>query len=81
MRRHSGERPFACDALGCGYTCAQGGHLMRHMRTHTGERPFACDALGCGYTCSESRNLTEHMRTHTGERAGLRIHEHDERQS
>jgi tripartite-type tricarboxylate transporter receptor subunit TctC len=57
MRMHTGERPFACNVLGCGLTCAQSSHLKEHMRTHTGERPYACDVLGCGYTCSESGKL------------------------
>ena len=35
MRVHTGERPFACDVLGCGYTCTQSGSLKSHMRTHT----------------------------------------------
>ena len=52
MRTHTGERPFACDVLGCGYTCSESKKLRVHMRTHTGERPFACDVLGWGYTCS-----------------------------
>ncbi|KAJ1615815.1 hypothetical protein T492DRAFT_896766, partial [Pavlovales sp. CCMP2436] len=33
-RTHSGERPYACDELGCEYRSAQATHLTRHKRTH-----------------------------------------------
>ena len=68
MRTHTGERSYACDVPGCGYTAAQSGALMSHMRIHTGERPYACDVPGCGYTAAENGMIKRHMRTHTGER-------------
>ena len=49
MRKHSGERPYACLYPGCGYAAARRDVLQTHERMHTGERPYACDVAGCGF--------------------------------
>ena len=68
MRKHTGERPFACNFVGCEYRARQESNLIKHIRTHTGERPFACNFVGCDYRAVSSSSLNGHKRTHTGER-------------
>jgi hypothetical protein len=70
-RTHTGEKPFKCDAPGCGYACTTSGAVVTHKRTHTGEKPFMCDVLGCTYACSKSGNLVTHKRTHSDEKPFL----------
>ena len=60
-----GERPFACEVGGCGYSAATRGKLTEHTRTHTGERPFSCEVEGCGYSAARRSQLAAHARAHT----------------
>ncbi|KAJ1620669.1 hypothetical protein T492DRAFT_563878, partial [Pavlovales sp. CCMP2436] len=53
----SGERQYACDEPGCGYSATTADDLKTHKRTHSGERPYACDEPGCDYSASEAGNL------------------------
>ena len=61
MRTHTGERPYACDAPGCGYATAVSCSLKKHMRVHTGERPYACEVPGCTYAAAERGTLAGHL--------------------
>jgi hypothetical protein len=67
-RTHTGEKPYACQVEGCGYTCSDSSALAKHTRRHTGEKPYACQVEGCGYTYAQSQHLVTHARTHTGEK-------------
>ena len=67
-RKHTGERPYACDYAGCGKAFAQRFNLVAHVRTHTGTKPYACDYPGCGKAFAQPGNRDIHMRTHTGEK-------------
>ncbi|KAG8884948.1 zinc-finger protein [Tulasnella sp. 331] len=66
MRRHTSEKPFACDFPGCEKTFAVAGALTIHKRTHTGAKPFKCTY--CDKAFTESSNLAKHIRTHTGDK-------------
>lgn len=64
MRRHTGERPFACKY--CERRFTDYSTRIKHERTHTNERPFMCSQ--CGKSFTTSYILKNHMLTHTGER-------------
>ena len=62
VRKHTGERPFHCEVIGCLFAGTSKCNLVRHARSHTGERPFACGSSGCTYANSDRSNLVRHMK-------------------
>ena len=42
VRRHTGEKPFACSWPGCTWTFSRSDELARHWRSHSGVRPYGC---------------------------------------
>jgi len=34
LRRHTGEKPYACSYEGCGKAFSESGNLKTHMKTH-----------------------------------------------
>ena len=56
IRRHTGERPYACKQ--CDMRFQTRGNVKRHMRSHTGEKPFECDVCSARFT--EKKSLVNH---------------------
>lgn len=69
QRKHSGEKPCACDHPGCDKKFSQLSNLASHKkRAHLKLKPFACDFEECEYKCFSSQELEAHKRgIHTGE--------------
>ncbi|KAF4532894.1 hypothetical protein B566_EDAN001498 [Ephemera danica] len=57
-----GERPFACQHVGCGKAFTRNEELTRHRRIHSGIRPYPCAA--CGKRFGRKDHLKKHARTH-----------------
>ena len=49
----AGDKPYRCNAPGCGYASSDSGALQRHSRLHSGQRPARCDFPGCSYAVSD----------------------------
>lgn len=61
VRSHTGERPFVCDAPGCGKTYIRKEHLVVHRVTHADNpRPFGCE--NCDARFGVRAHLTRHLR-------------------
>ena len=64
LRTHTGEKPFACLAEGCGRKFSRQDGLTTHMKTHVEVKPHVCNFPGCDRAYFHARSLRKHERTH-----------------
>ena len=63
-RRHTNQRPYACDHGYCGEAFHDRGSLNRHHLTHPDERPFTYKYEAYGQAFHDSEALDQHCQTH-----------------
>ncbi|XP_078716935.1 Krueppel-like factor 15 [Lampetra fluviatilis] len=68
MRRHTGEKPFACTWSGCTWRFSRSDELSRHRRSHSGLKPYACPV--CDKKFARSDHLSKHIKVHRMARSG-----------
>eukprot|EP00088_Acartia_fossae_P007779 TRINITY_DN13649_c0_g1_i1.p1 TRINITY_DN13649_c0_g1~~TRINITY_DN13649_c0_g1_i1.p1 ORF type:complete len:359 (-),score=60.81 TRINITY_DN13649_c0_g1_i1:215-1240(-) len=64
MRRHTGEKKYACDV--CGERFFVHGHMKRHLYSHTGIKPHAC-RWKCGAIFASYGGRMKHERAQHSE--------------
>ena len=63
LRRHNGERPFACNWVDCTWKFSRSDELTRHYRSHSGIKPYPCQ--WCEKKFARSDHLNKHLKVHT----------------
>ena len=63
-RKHTDQKRFKCDVVGCDFASIRKDSLTTHQYTHTNTKRFHCDVVGCSFACSQNSNLTSHKRRH-----------------
>jgi len=71
MRRHTGEKPFACTWNQCSWKFSRSDELGRHYRSHTGHKPYQC--VICQKCFSRSDHLSKHRKVHERSRGDFKI--------
>jgi len=71
---HKGEKPFLCQAVGCGRFFRTSTELSRHRKLHSNEKPHPCTAKGCKLSFRRRHHLTLHMKIHGPETVHSCLH-------
>jgi hypothetical protein len=78
-RIHSGERPYKCEAPGCGMSFTAPAGLRYHKMLHNNDRPHVCTAEGCEARYVQANHLRMHIEQNHTERAHQRRKKKEER--
>ncbi|XP_077637020.1 Krueppel-like factor 15 [Crocuta crocuta] len=68
LRRHTGEKPFACTWPGCGWRSGRGDEYAREqtavaaLGSHSGVKPYQCPV--CEKKFARSDHLSKHVKVH-----------------
>ncbi|XP_053142198.1 zinc finger protein 410-like [Hemicordylus capensis] len=79
MYMSQGEKPFLCEAQGCGRSFAEYSSLRKHLVVHSGVKPHQCQI--CGKTFSQSGSRNVHMKKHHSRAGTASNRQHEQTES